>query len=364
MTPVTEAYMHDLAVVCRIQSITPIEGRDRIELCRIVNYNSIVQKNQFREGELAIYIFYDSVLPVRPEFEFLRKRCYSPRLDGFRIKPMRMGNVISEGLVLPLSILCRPAGEGEVVTGELGIRQYEPPEERISYKNIPRKGLISLLMKIPAFEKWYLLRSRRRREYPETIPKSDEENIERKWDSVAADNAAEYIVTEKMEGQAATYYLRSRKYHVCSHNYEVDRKSGSWGAVSEELDIERILKRIKRQTGRDLAIQGEICGPGIQKNIYGFDKLHFFVYGGYEVVSGRRLAFSELKNICNEYELEMVPFIKRSHLLSSCDEMLSDAEGTSIYGASVPREGCVWRTESGDVHFKCKSRPYKIWFAE
>lgn len=356
--------MHDLAVVCRIQGITPIEGRDRIELCRIANYNSIVQKNQFKEGDLAIYIFYDAVLPVRPEFEFLRKRCYSSRLDGFRIKPMKMGDVISEGLVLPLSLLGRSAGEGEVVTKELGIRLYEPPAEKVSYRNVKSKCLFSLLLKIPAFRKWYLTGMSRKREYPVTVPKSDEENIEKKWDTVSADSAAEYIVTEKMEGQAATYYLKNGRYHVCSHNYEVDRKSGSWGTISEELRMEKLLKRIRRKTGKELALQGEICGPGIQKNIYGFDSLHLFIYGGYEVSTGKRLSYSELYSLCSEYALEMVPFIRRSRLLSSCDEMLKDAEGTSIYGASIPREGCVWRTEAGDVHFKCKSRPYKLWFAE
>lgn len=355
--------MHDLAVVCKVQSITPISGRDRIELCRIANYNSIVQKDQFSEGELAIYIFYDAVLPLRPEFEFLRKRCYSERLNGFRIRPMKMGNVISEGLVLPLSLLGRTAREGEVVTTELGIRRYEPPAEKTASKNIPQKGLISVLMKIPPFEKWYLKRISQKREYPLTVPKSDEENIEKKWDAVSADTSTVYIVTEKMEGQAATYYLKNGRYHVCSHNYEIDRRKGSWGAISEELELDKVLKKIRKDSGKELAIQGEICGPGIQKNIYNFKALHFFVYGAYEVENGRRLTFSELFDLCSRYSLEMVPVIRKSRILSSCDEMIKDAEGTSIYGADIPREGCVWRNDAGDVHFKCKSRPYKLWFA-
>ena len=44
--------------------------------------------------------------------------------------------------------------------------------------------------------------------------------------------------------------------------------------------------------------------------------------------------------------------------------MLKDCEGNSCLPGcgDVPREGLVWRTEDGSLHFKCKSRPYKVWF--
>lgn len=95
--------MHDLSTISVIQEIIPIEGKDRIVLATVENYHSIVQKDEFRPGDKVIYVYYDSILPVRPEFEFLRKRCWSEKYQGFRIRPMKMGSTVSEGLVLSLS---------------------------------------------------------------------------------------------------------------------------------------------------------------------------------------------------------------------------------------------------------------------
>lgn len=79
--------MHDLSVISTIKSITSIEGKDRIVLANVENYNVIINKEDFKVGDKCIYIFYDSFLPVRDEFEFLRKRCFTERFGGgFRIR--------------------------------------------------------------------------------------------------------------------------------------------------------------------------------------------------------------------------------------------------------------------------------------
>ena len=75
--------MQDLATISVIQEIVPIEGKDRIVLATVENYHSIVQKDEFRPGDKVIYVYYDSILPERPEFEFLRKRCWSEKYQGF-----------------------------------------------------------------------------------------------------------------------------------------------------------------------------------------------------------------------------------------------------------------------------------------
>ena len=61
-----EDNIHDLATISVIQDIRPIEGKDRIELATVENYNSIVQKGEYKAGDKVIYIYYDSILPVRP----------------------------------------------------------------------------------------------------------------------------------------------------------------------------------------------------------------------------------------------------------------------------------------------------------
>lgn len=70
--------------------------------------------------------------------------------------------------------------------------------------------------------------------------------------------------------------------------------------------------------------------------IAAFIKLCFFLYSAYDADTGKALG--------------------------SVETMLADAEGLSLHGKDIPHEGLVWRTEDGSVHFKCKSRSYKVWF--
>ena len=79
--------MRKLASIQKIKRLESIEGKDKIELAYILGWKVIVQKGQFKEGDLCIYIEYDSILPEdNKNFEFLRKRCYSSKWNGYRIK--------------------------------------------------------------------------------------------------------------------------------------------------------------------------------------------------------------------------------------------------------------------------------------
>ena len=112
-----------LAYFFFINSIIPIEGKDRIVLATVLGWTVIVQKD-FNVGDKVVFAEIDSVFPEKPEFEFLRSK-------KFRIKTMKMAGVISQGIVFPLSIL--PEGEyniGDDVTEILGITQYEPTMDK------------------------------------------------------------------------------------------------------------------------------------------------------------------------------------------------------------------------------------------
>lgn len=89
--------MRKLASIRRVGDIFPIEGRDRIELAMIDGWSVIVKKDEFKTGDLCVYCEIDSVLPEKPEFEFLRSK-------NFRIKTMKLGQTYSQGICFPLSI--------------------------------------------------------------------------------------------------------------------------------------------------------------------------------------------------------------------------------------------------------------------
>jgi RNA ligase (TIGR02306 family) len=121
--------MRKLATVRKVNEIRPIDGADMIVLAVVDGWKCVVKKDEFRLGDLAVYCEIDSFLPIREEFEFLRKSSFK-RMDdkeGFRLRTVKLRGQISQGLLLPISILNRKAEFGEDVTEELGIEKYEPP---------------------------------------------------------------------------------------------------------------------------------------------------------------------------------------------------------------------------------------------
>lgn len=119
-----------LATIRKISEIKPIEGADKIELAIIDGWQCVVKKNEFNVGDTCIYCEIDSFLPIKPEFEFLRTSSYKKMgdIEGFRLKTIRMKGQISQGLVLPISVLPEgPYCNDLDVTEILGIKLYEAP---------------------------------------------------------------------------------------------------------------------------------------------------------------------------------------------------------------------------------------------
>ena len=83
----------ELAYVVTIDEIRPIEGYDRVEHARVGGWWVIVRKDQFKVGDLAIYIEVDSKVPEKEPFMFLDKR-------NFKVKTLKMCKVISQGLLM------------------------------------------------------------------------------------------------------------------------------------------------------------------------------------------------------------------------------------------------------------------------
>ena len=83
--------MRQLASVKKIASLNPIPGKDRIELATVDGWTVIVKKGEFWVDGPCVYVEIDSVLPDKPEFEFLRPK-------DFRIRTMKMAGVISQGI--------------------------------------------------------------------------------------------------------------------------------------------------------------------------------------------------------------------------------------------------------------------------
>lgn len=368
--------MRELAKIARIQKIEPIKDKDRIELATIENYPVIVEKGKYKVNNLVVYVFYDTVLPQRPEFEFLRARCWSKMYQGFRIRNMSMAGHYSSGIIFDLDIL--PKGfkivEGKEVSKVLDIVRYDPDEmlERQQTKNMKfnflrTNPIVIFLSRFRWFRRLFFKKKTRVTKYPKTVKKSDEENIEKLFNHLKQQcNHHKFYLTEKMEGQSATYMLygRRRKFLVFSRNTARNPKGdGNWENVARQYDIEKILKSYKT----NYAIQGEICKAGVQGNIYGFNEPRFFVYKVTNTDTGKALDYLALKEFCSISGLDMVPVIATDvELPETIDDILSNCQGYSVFennGKKVLREGVVWRSMTDqNISFKAKSREYAVWF--
>jgi len=121
-----------LASVQVVWDILPIPGADRIECVSVLGWKCVTKKGEFSKGDRCVYFEIDSFLPVNDTFEFLRSTSYrkSDVLgEGFRLRTQKLRGQVSQGLILPMSILL----EGEYATGQdvtklLGVREWEIPE--------------------------------------------------------------------------------------------------------------------------------------------------------------------------------------------------------------------------------------------
>lgn len=362
-----EKIMRSLASVKVISEILPIEGKDRIGLASVDGWHVIVQKDQFEVGGKCVYCEIDSVLPEKPEFEFLRNK-------NFRIRTMKMAGVISQGICFPMSIL--PEGEydiGKDVTDIIGVKQYEPTmdiERNNGDKKATNYKFIKWLMRFAWYRQLvYKKNHRAGKGFPSFVSKTDEERIQN-MPFVLRDKGL-HVVTEKIDGQSGTFILVRKKklfktkyeYIVCSRNlrlFKKDLKQSYW-KVSDKFDIESKLKCLIGDN-EWVAVQGECIDTNVQGNKYKVKEADMFVFN--IIYPYGRLCTSDMAEFCETVGLSHVPIITKEYVLpDSVDEVLEFAHGQSAIGDTI-REGVVIRSSDGKNSFKAVDPLFLIKYNE
>ncbi len=378
-----------LATIQKIKNIEDILGKDKIGLASFYStgWKVIVDKTEFHKDDLVIYCEYDSVLPVHPHFEFLRKRCFSEKWNGFIIRAMKMGGVYSEGICFPLSILkdfipkeIIPK-EGNDYTNILGIRKYEVIDEIEEKENSKNHNWFwNLLMKNKFIRNYFYPKTKKG--WPSYFPaKTDSTRIQVLTEIFDKFQGLLVYVTEKSDGQSLTVGL-DRKWHldVCSRNVHYKHKTNNnhWEIVLK-FNIYQALKNYIKKNKLDFAvIQGEILGPGIQGNKYGLTSKKVKLFNLYikeKNKEPRYCRFEELETFCNLYNIPIVNLIEyRMFDWKSVEELVEYSKGNSL-DYPIPREGVVIRAVdtsikpidkmwSGFWDFKVINPDFKIKFGE
>ena len=369
--------MRTMAYVVTVKEKKDIKGKDRIKEATFEenSYASIIS-NEIEVGEKVCWIEADSILPEKPQWEFLRKRCFRENLGGFLIKPMTMSGVKSWGLVVRM----KEAGLNDDVIEKLKsgdsleklfeIRKYEPeedasPKPRREKKKSGMEKFIGFLFDY-RMTRWFgrilaaLFKEKKEScEFPEDIiSKSDETTIQNMPDVLEKYKESEIYITAKMEGQSISCvfdYNKDKKkvgkFYVCSRNkaYRNKNELKFWD-VALEKNIEEKLREYYKESGRLICFQAEQCGPGIQSNIYNFKNKHWFVYTMKDEVSGKQLSFEEMERMCRRLGLDVVPCVDQSAFLP--DKMRLGNIFDSVDSAVKFAESVIFkpvRDESGEV---------------
>jgi len=329
-----------LASVVKIVDIQPIVGADAIMVASVKGWKVVVKKDEYKVGDLAVYYEIDSFLPVRPQFEFLRKSSFKRMgsSEGFRLKTIKLRGQISQGLLTPIPEGISNPKEGDDLTEALGIVKYEPP--------------------IPA-----QLAGKIKGTFPSFIPKTEEIRIQNFESEVGFSPVGERAyVTEKLDGTSFTCYFNNGVFGVCGRNWELSETSdNSLWRMANVLQLKEKLTKL----GKNIALQGELIGAGINGNLYGMSDHKLFFFTGYDIDKGRRMFFDELEWVLFGLDLQMVPVLEKYGFVipnegNIVDYMLKYAEGKSILNMEVDREGVVVRGLEREFSFKAISNTYLL----
>lgn len=345
-----------MAWVVKIEDVQEHPNADALEICHVGGWKTITKKGEFKKGDIAVYISVDSWVPhsVAP---FLSKGQQPKEYNGIkgaRLRTIRLRGIISQGLLLSMAEIDQSQVEvGDDATETLGIQLWELP--------------------IPAH-----LSGDVKGSFPLFIPKTNQEriqNLTRELSNYQKQNLT-FEVTEKLDGSSMTVYYKDGVFGVCSRNLELqETENNSLWQVAKRLCLGDRLQKLNR----NIALQGELIGPGIQGNPYKLSNLKFFVFDVFDIDQRQYLTTYDritMLDRLNQFDptciIDHAPAIGISsigahhikpHMIRdySIDGLIEHADGHSIINQDCVREGVVWKSiEQPSISFKVISNNWLV----
>ncbi len=351
--------MRKLASIQKVVDVQPIEGADSIEVATVLGWHCVIKKGDLKAGEMCCYMEVDSLLPPIPEFEFMAKngikKSYidGKEYAGYRLRTIRLRGQISQGLAMPLSILkgkkfstdkrenpIYELAEGDDVSDMLGIVKYEPL--------------------LPA-----MLSGEAKGAFPANIPKTDETRIQAVPNILNKYNKIQFYVTEKLDGGSCTIFLKDGELNVCSRNLNLkESNDNTMWKLAKELNLKEKLEK----AGKNMALQGEVVGSGINGNKLKMNGHKIYFFSIYDIDKGIYLGFNEFNDMCKSLGVKTVPILEYKYTLpNTVDELVKFATRKSVMNKEIWAEGIVLRPleemhdeDLGRLSFKCINPEYLI----
>lgn len=338
-----------LATIVKVISIKAIENCDNIELTTVLGWNIVTKKNEFTVGDLGIYFCIDSILDKNNEnMKFL---------EGKPLKTRKIRGAISQGLLVPLvwlkdfNIDPTIVGEDDDVTQFLNVKKYIHPEEQNLYHQNNKGGTKTMPEGMLIF--------------PQHIPKTDEPRGQNMKKTLSDFNGRDIVITQKFDGTSTTYINDRGNFVICGRNYIISEDVGKVTNHYFEIAKRYNLKEKMQKLDKNIAIQGELCGPKMNNNRLKMDDIDYFVFNMYDIDNRLYLKHEDVVSISSELGLKMVTELyngvfKNEYL--EIDNLLKLADQQK-YLSGTPCEGIVVKTndnKGGRISFKIISNEYLL----
>lgn len=374
-----------LARVVTIDSLIEIPGAERIELAMVGGWQVVVGKGLYQPGDKALYCEVDSLLPTaHPAFAELANRLSSKLLfevDGkgyARIKTAKLMKQLSQGFCVPITEvgIIGNVEVGTDYTKFLGILKYEKGEERSMNNAGVADGV----------------KGKATKPFPSFIPKTDQNRVQnivpRYLQSVESGELFEK--TFKLDGSSHTSWIKDGVTGVASRNVSFRLQNESKGFVQSIKDY---IKQVKKhgirkakfvtqldadsnafttmafnsgvitalvREGRNLAIQGEMVGPSIQKNFEGVKSNQLYIYDIFDIDKQEYMLPKERLEFLVKHGLRGVPEAGIVSLPQTVAEVIEDAAVAPSGLNGKYAEGYVYKSMTRDFSFKVISNKYLL----
>lgn len=252
--------MRKLVTVQTIKEVLPIENADLIERVRVLGWNVVTGKGEFKAGDKVAYFEIDTLLPeTDSRYEKLQKRGQKTitvngrEVRGHVLSSIKLRGIVSQGLVMDLAELgfsdaqIEALSDGEDVSHMAGIFKYEEP--------VPMNAGI-----VGPFDKNF-------------APKSDAmraQSLSDYWDEIIR---LKWVPSVKVDGSSHTIINDNGNIRIFGRNWELDIDSSGGYVIAKNAGIVDVV-----QESPGMAVQFEYVGPGVQRNRLKLDKNQAIVF--------------------------------------------------------------------------------------
>ena len=331
-----------LASIRKIKDIYPIIDADSLECAIVDGWRVVVKKDEFKISELVVYFEIDSWIPTVIAPFLVNKTAHVYKsIEGSRLKTIKLRGQISQGLIMPISILdglnvtiC----EDLDVSSILNVIKWDPESDEMPSGN-------SKVSTWPFF-----------------MPKTDQQriqNIKNIQDNVT------WEVTEKLDGTSMTVYTYNGKQGVCSRNNDLVKTEMLdlyWLTTINCCVLDKLEEACKIMGKTNLAFQGEVIGGKIQGNRYNVTDNVFYLYDIYDIDLQQYVEPSIRQKVALSIGIKHVPIIDSHKSISgiSISSILRDTEVKSTLNPKRDQEGYVYKCNTGQESFKVISNLFLL----